>query len=446
MLEIDKIHVNTEQAISILQRNTDSFGTFFDLERLLDYYAYDTNMYDKEIEKFFLMAGTRNIAITKDQMIIYNMIERFNLSEDYFKDNSYGGSSKLSIKDSIRTSMLEDPTLSEDVKEYIKSYDRCRGYLKDISYLDQYMKLPISRKESYEGHRMVVAHPQWGILNTGRIGASVPSVQNIPKNRKDIQTCPKGWILTFADSSQIEPKNVYSTIFQDPLIIALINLYKDAYYGATHYALLTNEQDKNLRELLAHGGSLDDTYKMDFSKFNRDHIKKINNACMYGSALQGNFEPSLVAGFKERIANHPLRLKRVAEVDAQVNRGDFTFYTGFGSPITPKRIGKWLTKSESEWISHVRRCGINNPIQGTAADLLDEAIYQADKLFLTKAKNRCYIGSTVHDEMCTYIHEDDADLVEEVTGLTSYKVKGWLPIYNDVHIGRKDGDEKVKVF
>ena len=72
-------------------------------------------------------------------------------------------------------------------------------------------------------------------------------MQNINRDICDIYTAPKGWTMIFSDSGQIEPRITYSAYIRDDLIVKLISAYDDAYYGLLHFILLTDAEERALR-------------------------------------------------------------------------------------------------------------------------------------------------------------------------------------------------------
>ena len=124
-----------------------------------------------------------------------------------------------------------------------------------------------------------------------------------------------------------------------------------------------------------------------------------------------------------------------------INRGVEKFYTAFGSEIVPESTAKYK-RGTSGWREHVFRCGLNNPIQGTASDLM---LFSIDKVKKLQAK---YSGINVafykHDEGAIYIEEDTYDKVkDELEDLTAYNVKDWIPITCEVEDGQLLSTEEV---
>jgi hypothetical protein len=434
MLHIkDKISISVDQARYILEKHTETGGVYIDLDRSLDYQSYFIEKMRPLVKPWRELAGDPYLVWTERKRVAETLVKRFNVPEYKLLVND-----KLSTKDEIISALKNDMTLSEDTLEFLNLFSEIVDYDHRVGYLEQYTNLPLCKLESFENHRMVLARPTWNILNTSRISASKPSVQNVYRDFADLVTYPKGWLLVRADSGQIEPRITFSYYIKDPLMKKLILLYNDAYYGQLHFISMSDEED-------SHGRSnLDEIVKMELPKTSREFLKKMGLSGTYGGLSENNTE--LGMKYKSKIVNHVLRKRWEEEVKEQVNNGVDTFYTAFGTAITPGDTQKYKVDSPG-WKNHLIRCGINNPIQGTAGDLMCESIYVADKILTERAKGISWIGYYKHDEGQYYLQECDEKLIPDLIECTSYQVtiKGedWIPIYSEEIIGKKKGIEEV---
>jgi DNA polymerase I-like protein with 3'-5' exonuclease and polymerase domains len=147
----------------------------------------------------------------------------------------------------------------------------------------------------------------------------------------------------------------------------------------------------------------------------------------------------------KRIGSHPARIEWTNELKNQISRGNTIFKTAFGTPINTAYSSK-LTNGNLRAGSideEMLRLAINNPIQGTAADLMRVSVYEANRILMNKAK-KSYIINYVHDAGMFGIHEDEYDAVaKELSDIVSYDVDGWLPISAEPEFGRKDAKLKL---
>lgn len=423
-----RLPITPEQARDILQRHTDNFGVFFDLDRILEYEAIYSRNIHKLNKPFRVLGGDPYLEATKRDTILSIVKNRFNVPEYKLLNKK----NKVSVDATVRERLLDDPDLPKSTKTFIYLYNELSKYYYYRSYLQQYRNLPISNALDINGHRMTIGHPRWVLLSTSRMSAQEPSVQNIARDIPDILTCPKGWILRRADSAQIEPRINFSYFVRDDLIVNLITAYNDAYFGILHFVLASVEEERLLRE------NFKDNIKLheitEELKIKRQTLKTLTNAGSYGSKNLGNIDRDLAAAFDKKIVNHPMRLANEQKVRHDVHNGVETFYGAFGTPVTPDETMTYKKNSDG-WFEHVVRCGINNPVQTTASELMIHSIFEANKV-LSRSKNS-YICYYKHDEGAYYVSEDDADILDTVGGLTAYNVKGWIPISSEVIDGIK---------
>lgn len=436
---VDKISITADQARYYLEQQTSKGGIFIDLDRCLDYQAYYIEKTKPVLQAWRKMAGF-SIHPDKKEDVKNTLINRFEIPESRLV--SMG---KISIAEEVLTSLVDSGDVSEEAELFIKIYQKLVGWLHRISYLEQYINNPLTVGESFEGHRMVIARPEWRVLSTSRISARGPSVQNLMKEFADIITYPPGYKMVYADSGQIEPRITWSYFLKDPVVKKLIELYNDAYFGQLHYITMSNEE---LKQSYVNPEAIE---KKDLPREDRATLKLLGLAGTYGGGLE-NQDPRLANGYRRLIVNHPGRKELDEKVREAVRNGQETFYGAFGSPVTPDETQKYK-KGTPGWYEHLVRCGINNPIQTTASELMCESVYQAVKILQTKAKSQwSHIGYYKHDENLCYLAPGDHDLEDELAECMSYDVtlngERWIPIYSDKVVGKKkayvaEGEEQV---
>lgn len=308
-------------------------------------------------------------------------------------------------------------TDDEGDKFVIKLYSNISDLTKARGTLIGLLQNPISDKVSCDMHRMLEVRPVWAPQNTGRVAMQKPAIQNLPRNLQELITVPRGYKLLHTDSGQVEPRITYSAFVVDEQIKALIKLYNDAYFGLLHYCTMPMA---DIRSGRLDFQKLEITEEM---KDNRQAIKTNGNAVMYGST--SNKEEPIKKAMIERIGNHPSRLKLIAKIEDDLNRGRREFNTYFGTPIniynSPKLAGGMNQREE------LIRLAINNPIQGTAADLMRASACEAGRLIMS-AKDS-YIIAYIHDAGLFCISEDDwDDIGEKLKDIVAYQVDDWVPI------------------
>lgn len=423
--------ITPEDALHIVQRHTQNLGVFLDLDRI--YEIHGLLMQDnRDITREMRQVSGVSTLNTNDKESVLNTM--FNLGVDR-RDLLSGG--ELAFNTTTRAAVFANPDLPEDARKFAELYTTFTSNKNRIGTLQKsYETLPVCKVLSFNKHRMVLARPQWHLLSTSRLQAYDPGIQGLARQFGDVITHPPGYILIRCDSSQIEPRINFSYFVRDELIIDLIAAYNDAYFGIMHYCLMSDSEERACREYFEHNfHKIEVTEEM---QENRQNTKTLVNAGSYGSSNLDRVNPRLASAFDRKLVHHPKRLALEREV-AEICAADMepTFYSAFGTPITPDETTKYK-KGTKAWEGHLVRCGINNPVQATASDLMICSVNAANNL-LSKYKDSgiCYYK---HDEGAFLVKEDDAansDLVEQLSDITAYNVKGWIPIPAEPIIGVK---------
>lgn len=437
-----KLPNTIETVRNIIQGHTDTFGVFLDYDRICEYIFYYSVKLNKLTKKLEELSGTTGYTVTNRNMTYNILTSRFGVPQQYF----YGKSGKMSVdKDTIEKIRKEYEGSGSAVEVFLTLLQEAATTRTIVSSFKGYKDLPFADGVDTDGHRMVVAHPTWCILNTSRLSAKDPGIQTINRNLGDIITAPKGYQIVRGDSGQIEPRIMWSAFMRDELMVNLIKGYDDAYYAYYDFISMDAHREKMLRENFEK--NFEKLELTDDVKEKRQQMKRMSLAAGYGSQLAADhgFDPQLARLYMEKISNHPLRKQWEARVTEAVQAGEETFYGAFGSPVTPDVTDRYVSKADQSWKNHLIRCGINNPIQTTASELMIFAVTEASKILATCLK--AHIAYYKHDEGCFYIPEDRMDLAEQLGSCQSYDVLDWIPIRSETEIGRKAvHNDVVRVF
>ena len=427
-----ELPITPREACSYVQFQTDNFGIFFDMDRCLELTAILQLEMTSILKEMRRLSNSPNLFVEKDYVI--DALVKMGVAKGAF----VGANGKTSLTAATCKLIADDPKAVPEARRMAEIYATYTSNKRNKGNIENYAtQLPMSVALSKKGHRMTIGNPTWKLLNTSRIAASDPGIQGIPRSMGDIVCEPKGYTLVRCDSGQIEPRINASAYLKDKLLMALIGLYNDAYFGTLHYCLLTDEEFYRLSQNVP-----DDLKPMNLTddiKDQRQNIKRLTNAGAYGSTNLGDINPRLADVYNKRIVNHPSRKALELNVRDSVHRGIETFYGYFGTPVTPDSTEKYQ-KGGSGWNEHVIRCGINNPIQTTASELMMFSINEARKI-ISEAKDT-HICFYKHDEACFYVSDEDManGIGDKLSDVTAYQVEGWLPIYADALIGVKKGD------
>lgn len=425
---------------NIIQKNTDDFGVFFDYDRICEYmFYYNTKLRDltKRLRNF---TGIMGYTPTNKTLTQGFLIDHLNVPKELMTNRDGRITTDQKVIEQIYGFYKDS---GSPVEEFLDMYMPAVKYSTAVSGYQSYKDLPMSLARDRDNHRMVVAHPTWNILRTSRISATNPGIQTIDRNRGDIITAPKGYQLVRSDSGQIEPRIMWSHFIRDELMVNLIIAYNDAYFAYYDFVTMDAVREHALREDFAKN-----FVKREITpelKEARQKMKRISLAAGYGSSLPKNagFDQELGRLYEEKIVNHPKRKEVEAAVRKYVYSGKETFYGAFGSPVTPEETATYK-RGGSGWVEHVIRCGINNPIQTTASELMICAVNRANHILTEKCKDS-HICFYKHDEGCFYLNEDagDMDYANELGDCQSYIIPNWIPIYSEMEIGRKEPHNDV---
>lgn len=435
-IDIDRFElpIKPEEARNYIQRNTDTFGIFFDVDRCYELSAIMQLSMLNILRKLRRLSSNPMLNLDDKEACITTLIKMGVNRAEFFDQ----GKRNISFTDGIRKNIMSNPKYSDDVREFVKQFSVYASSKRNKGNIENFAnQSPRSKALSKNNHRMSCARPTWSLLNTSRIAASNPGIQGIPRSCCDIICEPKGYTLVRCDSGQIEPRINFSSFLRDDLIMNLIMYYDDAYFGLLNFCKMSDEEEKLCR--LDFQKNFKPIEITDEIKDMRQNIKRLTNAGSYGSSNLGGINPALASIYDRKIVKHPARLALEQQVKEDVNRGIDTFYGFFGTPVTPDETEKY-TKGGSGWHEHVIRCGINNPVQTTASELMMFSISKAREI-ISRAKDT-HICFYKHDEACFYVSDEDManGIGDELSDVTAYNVKGWIPIHADPLIGVKHGE------
>lgn len=404
-----------EQTIQVLNANLDIRPIYIDYDKLLMNIFALSDIIEKKIKEFESLSGQSGC----DKNAMYYYLQSAHISQ-YFTVTDKG---EISLSADSLNAAKNSGRLNERDLAVVETYTTVSKSMKARSGLVPFLQNPISADMSCDGHRMLEVRPEWSRQNTGRVAMSKPAIQNMNRELQELITVPRGFKLLHTDSGQVEPRITYSAFVADPQIKALIELYNDAYFGLFHYCTMDQSYvDSGTTNFV----KMEITDQM---KDGRQKIKRYGNAVMYGSKKE---EDNVKIAMIKRIGNHPLRLDLIRHIKAQLTKGNTIFNTYFGTPIDISKSPKLIDIGDYGQDEMVK-LAINNPIQGTAADLMRYSVMQANRLIMSQKKSSivCY----VHDAGMFCVAEDEWDNIgKELGDIVSYKVDDWIPVYADYDI------------
>ncbi|MCH9608636.1 MAG: DNA polymerase I [Chlamydiales bacterium] len=270
-------------------------------------------------------------------------------------------------------------------------------------------------------------HPTFNqfIAATGRLACQNPNLQNIPvrtpqgrRIREAFRPQKEGWSFLSADYSQIELR-LLAHLCEEPKLI---------------HAFLAGEDIHSYTARLIFG-------TRDVTKEQRHQAKAINFGIIYGQQAYG-LSKELKIDRKEAAAFIEAYYKRYPKVFDYINS---CIEIAKKSQKTVTMTGRErqipeINSTNAILKSAAQRLAVNSPLQGTAADLIKEAMLAVDALLIQK-KMKSFMVLQVHDELIFEAPDEELPelkkLVKEaMEGVYSLKV----PLIVDIDIGKNWGE------
>jgi len=255
------------------------------------------------------------------------------------------------------------------------------------------------------------------VAATGRLSSNNPNLQNIPTRSEEGReiraafTANKGYKLLSLDYSQIELR-LAAHISKDKKMIAAFKNGEDIH--STTAAAINNVKLEKV------------TKKMRYS------AKAINFGILYGQGPHGLSQGAGISYTEARdfinryLEVYPGIKKMMAKFikDAEKNAYAETLFKR-------RRPLPELTSDIAMMRKAAERMAINMPIQGTAADMIKQAMLNIDH-YLSGKENDIQLLIQVHDEL---IFEVKTDKLEEYTEALKHLMAEALPLSIPVLVG-----------
>lgn len=290
--------------------------------------------------------------------------------------------------------VLEELASEHKICEYLLEH---RKYSKLRSTYTDSLPLLINPKDD----RIHTSYNQT-VTTTGRLSSSNPNLQNIPirteeggKLRKAFVAKNKGGLLLSADYSQIELR-LLAHCSQDEKLIEAFRTGEDIH---TKTAASVFEVGVN-----------------DVTKDMRYRAKAVNFGIIYGQSKYGlsktlNITPLAAEIFIERYFEAYPKVR-------EYNNGTIKFAHENGYVETIFGRKRYLASELSSPSFPIReaaqRAAVNQPLQGTAADLIKMAMIELDKK-LREHNLKSKMIMQVHDELILEVEADELELVKKLT-------------------------------
>lgn len=384
-LELTDIYANVELPLAPVLAKMEMYGVFLDEKRL------------GEIEEQYnTIIGDLTEKI--NQIIDFNFDSPKQLSDYLFitkelpskgiKKNASSFSTDVTNLNKLKDLLIIDSekyTQELSLIEYILTY---RKYKKIVStYLEGLRNHIIDGK----------IHPlyQQLLVETGRLSAIAPNVQNIPIRTNEGQVirelfiAPEGHRLAAIDYSQVELR-VIAHMAQEKHMIEDFKNNLDIHSETAKKILNQTTVDSK----------------------QRSQAKAINFGIIYGMSQYGLAKQLDISNeqAKEFIERYFINYPQIEQYMKQAS--EFARTNGYSKTLFNRRryISGLNSKSKME-IEAANRIAINTPIQGTAADIMKLAMIEIDR-FLTEHDYQTKMVMQIHDELVFYIPNEEIHILD----------------------------------
>jgi len=260
------------------------------------------------------------------------------------------------------------------------------------------------------------------VTSTGRLSSSDPNLQNIPirtdegRRIREAFIAPAGSLILAADYSQIELR-VLAHLSGDPV-------FCDAF---------SRDEDIHTRTASEVFGLFPEMVTSEM----RRQAKTINFGIIYGQGafslakqlgVARNVAEKFIAAYKERHSG------AIAFLDSSITKAK---ETGYVTTIMGRKLPiADITSSNGNLRSFAERNAINYPIQGSAADIIKQAMIGVDRAICAEGMQSRLIMQ-VHDELVFEVVENELEQMRELVNREmSQAVELKVPLKVDINWGK----------
>lgn len=317
-------------------------------------------------------------------------------------------------------------TGAEVLEELAEEFEICKFLLEDRKYskLKNTYTDALPELVSKKDNRIHTTYNQT-VTTTGRLSSSNPNLQNIPARTKEgnklrAAIIPKDKdhnLILSADYSQIELR-LLAHVSQDKNLIEAFKSDTDV-HTLTASKVFNVEVDKVTKEM-------------------RYKSKAVNFGIIYGQTKYGLAKALGISAYEAQdfIDKYFRTYPKVS--DYMENTVEFALSHGYVETIFGRKryVQNELTSPNHMIREFGKRAAINQPLQGTAADLMKLAMIETYKN-LNENNLKSKMIMQVHDEIVIEVYENEEDIVKELV-VKSMELNQPLeiPLKVDVNLGK----------
>jgi DNA polymerase-1 len=401
---LEKLLFELEMPLMEIMTRMEQYGVLLDLGYLAELgHGFGQRMQELEKRIIELAGGPFNLNSPKQLEEV--LFERLGLQAG----KKTKGKTGRSTDNEVLTSLAEEHEIAKLLLDY-------RGLAKlKSTYTDALAKLT-------DNHGRVHTSYNQAVTATGRLSSSEPNLQNIPirtdegRRIREAFIAPAGSCILAADYSQIELR-VLAHLSQDPV-------FCDAF---------SQDEDIHTRTASEAFGLFPEMVTSEM----RRQAKTINFGIIYGQGafslakqlgVVRNVAEKFIAAYKERHSG------AIAFLDSCIASAKETGYVitilGRKLPIAD------ITSSNGNLRSFAERNAINYPIQGSAADIIKQAMLGVDRAIRAEGLQSRLIMQ-VHDELVFEVLETELEQMRQLVNREmSQAVALKVPLKVDINHGK----------
>jgi len=382
MSDIEKnLAENIEFPLTKVLAKMEYTGVAIDVEYLKELSAYMTEKL-AELEEFIYQLAGGPFNINSPKQVAEVLYDRLGIK------------SKKKKSRSTSAEILEELALEYEICDYILQH---RKFAKLKSTYTDSLPALISRRDG----RIHTTYNQATTV-TGRLSSSNPNLQNIPIRTEEGNKIRNAFcsqdktnnIILSADYSQIELRLLAHVSGDEHLIDAFNN----------------NIDVHTLTASKVFGVKIEDV-----TKDMRNKAKAVNFGIVYGQSKYGlakalNISNAQAQEFIDKYFESYPKIKQYMQ-----DKVEYANENGYVETLLGRRryLAAELGSSNYQMREFAQRAAINQPLQGTAADLIKQAMINIDKE-LTKENLSAKMIMQVHDELVFELPKFELEKVKEI--------------------------------
>lgn len=401
---LEKLLFELEMPLMEIMTRMEQHGVLLDLGYLAELgQGFGQRMQELEKRIIELAGGPFNLNSPKQLEEV--LFERLGLQAG----KKTKGKTGRSTDNEVLTGLAEEHEIARLLLDY-------RGLAKlKSTYTDALAKLTDRQGRVHTSYNQAVT-------STGRLSSSDPNLQNIPirtdegRRIREAFIAPPGCVILAADYSQIELR-VLAHLSQDPV-------FCDAF---------SQDEDIHTRTASEVFGLFPEMVTSEM----RRQAKTINFGIIYGQGsfslakqlgVARNVAEKFIAAYKERHSG------AIAFLDSCIASAK---ETGYVTTILGRKLPiADITSSNGNLRSFAERNAINYPIQGSAADIIKQAMLGVDRAIRTQGLQSRLIMQ-VHDELVFEVLETELEQMRALVNREmSQAVALKVPLKVDIQWGK----------